>query len=49
VKDSIYAFTKGYLNDIDMSKDPNIWKGIVEDFKTAAKENDIKREIHIMN
>jgi hypothetical protein len=40
VKDSVYAIQKGYLDDIDMTKDLNTWNGIIDDFKTAEKHND---------
>ena len=40
VKDSVDAILKGYLEDIDITKDDNTWKRIFGDFKTASKNND---------
>ncbi|UJR18369.1 hypothetical protein I4U23_005272 [Adineta vaga] len=40
VKDLVYAILKGYLNDINMLPDANIWQDIITDLKTAGAENE---------
>ncbi|CAF3673858.1 unnamed protein product, partial [Rotaria sp. Silwood1] len=40
VKDLIYALRKGYLNDINMRADPNIWEDIVKDLNIAGANNE---------
>ncbi|CAF1148860.1 unnamed protein product [Rotaria sordida] len=40
VKDLVYAILKGYLNDVNMPADRNIWEDIIQDLKTAGAENE---------
>ncbi|UJR12387.1 hypothetical protein I4U23_016564 [Adineta vaga] len=42
IKDSVYAFKKGYLDYIDKSEDINTWKEILNKLKFASENEDSK-------